>query len=212
MFCVVRCRVCRLPVCIPFTRESSTVAQQQKFTTSTIKERNLNLDAILLTMPSSSDMEARLKDLESILGHRVCLLDEPLEQATGPEAIKKSEVVHAQKKEQVLSASPSADCATQGSESASNALEPDDSMVNNRDTLPFADMKPQDLSNEKVSFCPWKVVLSYPECFTGKANRPRVCDPTSLSIWWHLTFGAGPNLLQRHSHIQRLELVRSLLS
>ncbi|KAJ3486385.1 hypothetical protein NLG97_g6627 [Lecanicillium saksenae] len=126
-----------------------------------------------ITMPTLMDINARLEDLESILGQRVFLTDEPEEQ---PECLSNiDDTGVAQKKEgEPSSTEPATDGATQENASALSPEEEFDEMGNYRDMAPFAHLKAQDLSDEDVPFCPWRVVKSYPDCYTGKANRPRV--------------------------------------
>lgn len=75
-----------------------------------------------------------------------------------------------QRKEGKTSSSTNAsiDCVTPLDTPASSGEEEIDDMP------PFSELKIQDLSDEDVAFCPWKLVKGYADYYTGKANRERV--------------------------------------
>lgn len=124
-------------------------------------------------MLDTLDIEARLKELESILGQTVILAEQPKDV---PACLPKDDLSGvAQSKEGEASLTEAArDRATPQDASALSDSEELDEMGNYRDAAPFAHLKTQDLSHEDTPFCPWKVVKTYAECFTGKTNRPRV--------------------------------------
>ncbi len=124
-------------------------------------------------MTVTLDIEARLKELESILGQTVILADQPEEE---PECLLKDEKSAVAQTKEGESASIKVTLNRATPENASVPSDSDelDEMGNYRDAASFAHLKAQDLSDEDVPFCPWKVIKTYPECFTGKANRPRV--------------------------------------
>ncbi|KAJ6785724.1 hypothetical protein PWT90_07098 [Aphanocladium album] len=125
------------------------------------------------TMSTILDIKARLEDLESVIGQCVILTDEPEEE---PECLlKKEDSGVTQKKEgNPSSTEPTMDGATLDDAYTLSPEEEFDEMGNYRDAAPFDHLKAQDLSDEDAPFCPWRVVKSYPDCYTGKANRPRV--------------------------------------
>lgn len=119
------------------------------------------------------DIEARLKELESILGQTVILVEQPEDEPACLPNDERSGV--AQSREgKPSSTEATGDRATPQNAPTLSDSEELDEMGNCRDAAPFAHLKTQDLSHEDRPFCPWKVVKTYAECFTGKANRPRV--------------------------------------
>lgn len=119
-------------------------------------------------MPASLDIETRLKDLESIIGQAVFLADQPQKE---PECVPKedeSRVVQRKEGKTSSSTNASIDCVTPLDTPASSGEEEIDDMP------PFSELKIQDLSDEDVAFCPWKLVKGYADYYTGKANRERV--------------------------------------
>lgn len=128
---------------------------------------------MIATMAAILDIETRLKDLESIIGQCVILGDLPAEEP--PSLPKPERPGVAQKKEGEASSTVVVPALVTPEDSSTlPAFEEFDEMGNYRDAAPFAHLKAQDLSDEDVPFCPWKVVKSYPDCYTGRANRPRV--------------------------------------
>ncbi|OAA78272.1 Ribonuclease H-like protein [Akanthomyces lecanii RCEF 1005] len=124
-------------------------------------------------MSGTLDIEARLKELESILGQTVILVEQPEDEPACLPNDERSGV--AQSREGKPSSTEAArDRATPQNAPTLSDSEELDEMGNYRDAAPFAHLKTQDLSHEDTPFCPWKVVKTYAECFTGKANRPRV--------------------------------------
>lgn len=129
-------------------------------------------------MSASLDMEMRLKELESILGQPI-FLAKPAEEE--PECLPEHKREHeeprvVQKQEgETFSSKYTIDRTTPQDDFTLPDSEELDEMGNYADSVPFSQLKAQDLSDENIPFCPWKLVKSYADCYTGKGNRERVC-------------------------------------
>ncbi|OAA73937.1 hypothetical protein ISF_00838 [Cordyceps fumosorosea ARSEF 2679] len=132
-------------------------------------------------MPASP-IESRLQQLESILGQMVFLADEE----ENPECLPKDEVatcVVVQKEKEEGKPRSSTEASSLVGVTLPGDAPPATSEVDSDEYLiemaRFRDLKPQDLSDEDLRFCPWKVVKSYADAYTGKGNRERACNPIS---------------------------------
>ncbi|KAM3526217.1 hypothetical protein NHJ13051_003575 [Beauveria bassiana] len=128
-------------------------------------------------MSAFLDMELRLKELESILGQPIFLakhaeekpecLPEHKREHEGPGVVQKQEG-------EIFSSKDTIDRTTPQDALTLPEFEELDEMGKYSDSVPFSRLKAQDLSDENMPFCPWKLVKSYADCYTGKGNRERV--------------------------------------
>lgn len=117
------------------------------------------------------EIDAALKSLESIIGQTVFLAERPVEE----HAEEATRVTHSDDEKTTMSTEPAGESVTSPHpDSSKDVLKPLDETAIIRDTLPYEKLKAQDLSDDGLVFCPWKLVLAYPDNFIGKANRPRV--------------------------------------
>lgn len=160
-------------------------------------------------MDSIADIEQQLKDLESVIGQVVILADSPTEEETTDVAEEHSTQV-AQEKEEGLSltASPPKNGATCLPISSSFDGDEIDEMGGSRDTWPYAQLRAQDLCDDTQSFCPWKVVVAYPDSFVGNANRPRVGSSAECFDVLFVLTPLGSNLFRQYPELPGVELVR----
>lgn len=71
--------------------------------------------------------------------------------------------------------------------------------------------QPNEPTGEDMEFCPWKVVVDYPDHFVGNRNRPHVCLATDDRNVEELKTNepAGQTIVRKHIRRQNLGLVRT---
>ncbi|KAM3438406.1 hypothetical protein NHJ13734_004178 [Beauveria thailandica] len=142
-----------------------------------IEQSQLDTSKVTAEEADEVKMELRLKELESILGQPIFLAKHAEEK---PECLPEHKREHersgvVQKEEGGISSSKDTiDRTTPLDAFTLPGFEELDDMGNYSDSIPFSQLKTQDLSDEDIPFCPWKLVKNYADCYTGKGNRERV--------------------------------------
>lgn len=144
-------------------------------------------------------LAARLEHLQIILGqdtglqHATELIGEPEMPAQSPwTELDSGERRHAKGATDFDAGMPSYGGGRQEGSTPVTAESEDDDVAVALDTplLDVASLRAGEPTSKDVDFCPWNTVLSYPDQFIGKGNRPRVgCKMASKVQWWRWLTG-----------------------